>query len=53
MLRWLGALIFLSVATGLLASGLIHTHSIGVARTLFGIFSAMLAASLVVGIVRG
>ena len=52
MLRWLGVLIFLSALTGLLAFGGIPTRSAGLARTLFSIFSVMLAASLVLGILR-
>ena len=52
MLRWLGVLIFLAALTGLLAFGIIPTRAVGLARTLFSIFSVMLAASLVLGILR-
>ncbi len=52
MLRWLGALLVLCAITGVLACGLVPFYSIGLARTLFSIFSIALACSLAVGIVR-
>ena len=52
MLRWLGALLVLSLITGLLASGVIGFKAVGVARTLFAVFTGLLACSLVVGILR-
>ncbi len=52
MLRWLGALLVLTVITGLLASGVVAIKPIGIARTLFTVFSIALACSLVVGILR-
>ena len=51
MLRWLGALLVVCAITGVLACGLVPFYSIGVARTLFAIFSVTLACSLAVGIV--
>ena len=52
MLRWLAALMVLSVITGLLAAGIVPFKAIGIARTLFAVFSVALACSLVVGILR-
>jgi uncharacterized membrane protein YtjA (UPF0391 family) len=53
MLRWLIVLATLSVITGLLTFGVIPTNSVGMTRILFGVFTTMLAGSLVVGIIRG
>jgi len=53
VLRWLIVLGVLSLLTGLLSFGIIPTNSVGMTRILFGVFTAMLAGSLVVGIIRG
>ena len=52
MLRWIGALAVLSLITGLLTSGVLPNQAIGLTRTLFFVFTGLLAASLVIGIAR-
>ena len=52
MLRWLGALLFLSTLTGLLASGIIPVREAGLAKILFVVFTPLLAVSLVIALFR-
>ena len=52
MLRWIGILSVLSLLTGLLTSGAIPNEAFGLTRILFGVFTALLAGSLVIGIFR-
>ena len=52
MLRWLAVLAFLSSVTGLLTFGVIPTDVIGLTRILFGVFTGLLACSLLVAILR-
>ncbi len=52
MLRWIVVLAVLSLLTGLLTSGVIPNQAIGLTRILFGVFTGLLAASLIVAIFR-
>ena len=52
MLRWFGVLAVLSLLTGLLTFDVIPNQAIGLTRILFGIFTGLLACSLVIGIFR-
>jgi uncharacterized membrane protein YtjA (UPF0391 family) len=53
MLRWLGALMVLSVLAGLLTFGVIPSEAVGMSRILFGCYTGLLFLGLVVGLVRG
>ena len=52
MLRWLGVLAVLSLLTGLLTFGVIPTEVIGLTRILFGVFTGLLACSLVAALLQ-
>ena len=50
MLRWLAVLGLLSLLTGLLTFGVIPTAAVGLTRILFGVFTGLFAASLVLAL---
>ena len=52
MQRWLIVLAVLSGLTGLLTFGVIPTEAIGLTRILFGVFTTLLAGSLVLALFR-
>ncbi len=51
MFRWLGALSFLAIVAALLTFGVVPTESVGLARTLLGVYLGLLAVSLGIAIV--
>ncbi len=52
MARWIVVLSVLTLLTGAMSFGLIPTYAIGLARILFYAYGAVLAASLLIAIIR-
>jgi uncharacterized membrane protein YtjA (UPF0391 family) len=53
MLRWLAVLLVLSLISGLVALGVLPGLAVGLSRILFSVYVTVLAASLVVAVLRG
>jgi uncharacterized membrane protein YtjA (UPF0391 family) len=53
VLRWILVLIVLTLVTGLMMVGAVPGFGVGLARILFGVYVSLLAATLLVAVIRG